>query len=284
MHIILGTPGSRRSTLSQVNSQNEDHPTSYFLLPDNMPLSGLPGSYWKWKDNHIQTNIENTENIEEWFLFLCNEISIADQIESIIAYLDLHQELEIGQIVTFINANLLEKENHEINSWMMGAHFSDAICFSNRNNENAQFIKSILDRFKKMLSIGNILPKQYKIASIERILSPVPRRICHLFDPPDMLEPEDSRIMTYLAKYPNGNRIKLFNFRSGMLTKFTFFSLYQLGSNWEYPCRGGGIGRRVDSGSSIEWMCEFKSRPRNDDFAYCTINSKQDRKSLKINK
>ena len=78
-----------------------------------MPLSGLPGSYWKWKDNHIQTNIEN-KNIG-MVSFLCNEISIADQIESIIAYLDLHQELEIGQIVTFINANLLEKENHEIN-------------------------------------------------------------------------------------------------------------------------------------------------------------------------
>ena len=213
MHIILGTPGSKRiSTLSQVNSQTEDHPTSYFLLPDNMPLSGLPGSYWKWKDNHIQTNIENTENIEEWFLFLCNEISIADQIESIIAYLDLHQELEIGQIVTFINANLLEKENHEINSWIDGcAHFSDAICFSNRNNENAQFIKSILDRFKKMCyPLETFLLSNTKSPPIERILSPVPRRICHLFDPPDMLEPEDSRDNDpYLAKYPNGNRINV---------------------------------------------------------------------------
>ena len=67
----------------------------------------------------------------------------------------------------------------------------------------------------------------------------------------------------------------LFNFRSGMLTKFTF-SLYQLGSN-KLVISHAGVAELVDaldSDSVSDRMCEFKSRPRHhDDFAYCTINS-----------
>jgi hypothetical protein len=213
MHVIIGTPNStRRSTLAQAIDYTEGKTSSNFLLPIELDCIDLPGIHWEWIDHEFKIKNLNEDIIDEWFLFLSNEIDLADQFESLKKFIDQKEELEIGRILTFINADYLNDKKIQLQNWLdTCAHFSDAFCFSNRTNKNARGISSILERYKNMrYPMEMFILAKSKTPPIDRILCPVPRRITHIFDPIDLLEPEDSIDNDlFLRKHPNGKRIKI---------------------------------------------------------------------------
>ena len=57
----------------------------------------------------MQFPIKNGEKkYEEWFLFLSNNIDLADQIEGLHYFLEQNEDLELGRILTFINAQIFK--------------------------------------------------------------------------------------------------------------------------------------------------------------------------------
>jgi len=212
LHVIVGTPDSnRRSTLAHAINPTDKNPSSHFLFPHELESTELPFSHWEWIDHGFKIKNLEEENINEWFLFLSNRIELADQFESLQEFVDQEEELEIGRIITFINSEYLNDAKDQLLDWIDGcAHFSDAFCFSNRTNQNSQSLSSILDRYKTMRYPMEtfILPKS-KDPPIDQILCPVARRITHIFDPIDMLDPEESPAEDpFLKRQANGKRFK----------------------------------------------------------------------------
>lgn len=212
LHVIVGTPdSSRRSTLAHAVNPTDKNPSSHFLFPHELESTELPVSNWEWIDHEIEIKNLEEENINEWFLFFSNQIDLADQFESVQKFLDQEEELEIGRIITFINSEYLNDSKDQLLDWIDGcAHFSDVFCFSKRTNKNSQSISSIIDRYKTMRYPMEtfILPKS-KDPPIDKILSPVSRRMTHIFDPLDVLDTEETpENDPFLVRQPNGNRMK----------------------------------------------------------------------------
>ncbi|MBT5715741.1 MAG: hypothetical protein HOI70_02385 [Opitutae bacterium] len=212
LHIVIGTPNSnRRSTLAHAINYVEDEPSSFFLLPHKLDFFDLPGTHWMWTDNKFVIKNLETDKIDEWFLFFSNEIDLADQFETLKEFIDQQEKLEIGRILTFINADYLNEIDPLLQDWIDGcAHFSDAFCFSNRTNQNAQALSSLLDRYKTMrYPMETFILAKSKAPPIDNILCPVSRRISHIFDPNDLLDPNETPDNDpFLVRQPNGKRIK----------------------------------------------------------------------------
>ena len=67
------------------------------------------------------------------FYFYLTKLILADQFEGLLELVNENEELNIGRIITFINSELLKTERKDLADWIDAcAHFSDAMCFSNR--------------------------------------------------------------------------------------------------------------------------------------------------------
>ena len=211
LHIILGTPGSeRRSVLSKSNSSN-DSGLSYFLLPEELKDESLPHSLWDWDESQFRFDRIEDESAEEFFLFFSNNFNIADQFEATLKILESEDGLDVGRVIVFINSKLLVDNNDQITTWIDAAtHFADAVCFSHRENDNAAHIAKCKERYESMrYPLETYLLGKKKDPPLERILSPSTRRISHVFDPQDLLDPEDSPTNDpYLSRQANGKRHK----------------------------------------------------------------------------
>lgn len=208
LHLILGTPNSeRRAILSQANTPEN---LSYlFLLPKELGLGHSPRVEWAWDEDQFEFADLPEGPVDEFFLFFSNEINLADQFEATLKVLEKEQELVIGRVILFINSDLLTNASDQVLAWIDGAgHFSDAICFTHRKNENAAAISKCKERFETMrYPLETYVVGSKKPPSIVRILAPTHRRISHIFDPTDLLDPEDSpQNDPYLARLPNGRR------------------------------------------------------------------------------
>ena len=212
IHAVLGTPHSqRRSTLVQASNQSDAKASSSFLLPIEMDCMDLPGTHWEWINEEIKIQNLNEEGIDEWFLFFSNKIGIADQVESLKELIDQKEGLEIGRVLTFLNADYLNDTTKELQDWIDAcAHFSDAFCISNRTNQNSRGLSSVLERYKNMrYPLETFILAKSKDPPIDQILCPVARRITHIFDPIDMLDPEESPAEDpFLKRQANGKRVK----------------------------------------------------------------------------
>lgn len=210
LHIILGTPESgRRSNLSAANIEEEQPERVHFLLPDELSSSELPYSTWTWKKPGFHFKSTQIETAETFFLFFSNKLDLADQFEATLDLLAFNEKLRIGRVVLFINSSLLAKANEPTNVWVESAgHFADAICFTNRENANAKAISKCKESFANMrYPLETYLLGSKKVPPLERILALTPRRISHIFDPPDLLDSEDSpQNDPFLAKMANGRR------------------------------------------------------------------------------
>ena len=123
--------------------------------------------------------------------------------------LEREQELVVGRVILFINSELLTDASEQVFAWIDGAgHFADVICFTHRKNDNAAAISKCKERFETMrYPLETYVIGSKKPPPIVRILAPTHRRISHVFDPPDLLDPEDSpQNDPYLARLPNGRR------------------------------------------------------------------------------
>ena len=212
LHAVLGTPHSkRRSTLVHAINDSDAKASSSFLLPIEMDCMDLPGTHWEWKNQEIKIQNINEEGIDEWFLFFSNKIDIADQFESLKELIDQKEGLEIGRVITFLNADYLNDITKQLQDWIDAcAHFSDVFCFSNRTNQNSRGLSSVLERYKNMrYPLETFILAKSKDPPINQILCPVARRITHIFDPIDMLDPEESPAEDpFLERQANGKRVK----------------------------------------------------------------------------
>ena len=210
LFIIIGTPDSaRRSTLSHTISENEEIPAPIFLLPQELELRELPGSKWKWKENEFELQIPPDLNTEEFFLFFSNKIDLSEQIEGLLSLIEQNENLTLERIITFVNSKYLMDLNDNLQNWLDAcAHFSDAFCFSNRLNENSRFLSQITDRYKDMrYPLETFILGNKKLPPLDSILAPISKRMTHVFDHYELLEPEDSpENDLFLQRQPNGIR------------------------------------------------------------------------------
>lgn len=215
LYVIIETPDSRSEvTMSHAVSNGGSICNSHFLLPKTKKFDDLPCSHWQWGNKQFNFEVSESEEINEWFLFLSNTVDLADQIEAIISLFEQNKNLSLCRILTFINSNVLFNLNNDLQIWLDAcAHFSDAFCFSGRKNDNSNLIKQTIDRFESLhYPLETYILGTKKTPPINRILSSIPKRISHAFDPPEILEPEDQPPNDpFLIKRPNGNRKIIIN-------------------------------------------------------------------------
>ena len=209
LFVIIGTPNSkRRSTLEKAVDSNGTKP--YFLLPPELEIDGLLGENWQWDKKQFTSESIQSDKQNEWFLLLSHEIDLANQIEGVLELVNENEELNVGRIITFVNSELLKTNGINLRDWLDAcAHFSDAMCFSNRQNDNAESISKSIDRFKdKCYPMQTFIIGSKKSPPLNRILTTIPLRVSHILDPKDLLDPEDSAENDpFLAHQPNGKRI-----------------------------------------------------------------------------
>jgi hypothetical protein len=210
LHIILGTPESeRRSLLSKFTAKDEQSDPACFLLPPELESMSMPHSNWIWNQNKFEFGELPVASNVEYFLFFSNEVNLAEQFEAVLEVLAEEEDLSMGRVILFINSILLPGGRQELMAWIDAAgHFSDAICFIHRNNENAMAISKCKERFETMrYPLETYVLGGKKVGVLEKILHAPPRRITHLFDPPDLLDEDDApQNDPYLAKLANGRR------------------------------------------------------------------------------
>ena len=210
LYVIIETPDSRSEvTLSHAVSKEESICSTYFLFPEQTDFVDLPCSQWQWEDKQFNFEVSESKEINEWFLFLSNTVDFADQIEAIISLLEENKSLSLSRIITFINSNVLINLNVELQNWLNAcAHFSDVFCFTSRRNDNSNVIRQIIDRYESLhYPLETYILGEKKAPPINRILSSIPKRISHVFDPPEILEPDDHpQHDPFLARQPTGKR------------------------------------------------------------------------------
>jgi hypothetical protein len=139
-------------------------------------------------------------------------MNLTDQFESLLSQTDNPSKVEIGRIISFLDANILPEISPQFQLWLDAvAHFSDVLCISNRSNQNGKSVKMIIDRYENMrYPMETYLISQNKKGKILNILNPTARRIAHIFDSPDLLDSEETpKDDPYLKKLANGKREKV---------------------------------------------------------------------------
>jgi hypothetical protein len=210
LYLVIGTPNSDGiSILSKHAEQDKEAKKAQILLPSQNPDEICSHSNWKWVEENFFLESSADKETEEWFLFLSNQFNLADQFEASLELLDSHNSLELARVISFVNCDDLDHK--DIVEWMDGvAHFSDILCFSNRTNANGKKLNELIERYKSMhYPLESIILSKRKSIPLNQILSTIPRRITHIFEPSELLEDNDSPDQDcYLKKLPNGNRCR----------------------------------------------------------------------------
>lgn len=218
LYIILESPGSGGFEFL-VNGLNDfNHQGFHFLLPESAEHKFGPDqresvTFWSDKDStNLSFNLSKNEENTDLFLFFSPFINLSDQFESLLSQTDKPSKIEIGRIISFLDANILPEISPQFQLWLDAvAHFSDVLCISNRTNQNGKAVKMIIDRYENMCYPMEIyLISQNKKGKLLNILNPTARRITHIFDSPDLLDSEETpQNDPYLKKLANGKREKV---------------------------------------------------------------------------
>ena len=210
LYLVIGTPNSEGiSILSKHAEQDKEAKKAQILLPPQNSEQICSHSNWKWVEENFFFESSADKETEEWFLFLSNQFNLADQFEASLELLNTHSSLELARVISFVNCDDLDHK--DIVEWIDGvAHFSDILCFSNRTNANGKKLNELIERYKSMhYPLESIILSKRKSIPLNQILSSIPRRITHIFEPTELLEDNDSPDQDcYLKKLPNGNRCR----------------------------------------------------------------------------
>jgi len=209
LHLVMETPRANASGIL-LEATQEDSPSPEFYFPKSPPEKSLNKLTWSLGKKGAVDCLEFNKPLSspEIFMFLSHEISMADQLDAILRFQKSNDQITIGRILLFIHAPILLEEIASFQEWLDAVvHFSDAILFVDRTNENASAIKTLQERYTSMrYPLENfILAKRNNPWS--RILDPSPRRISHIFDDIELLDEEDyPENDRYLKKLPSGER------------------------------------------------------------------------------
>ena len=205
----METPGANASGIL-LEATQEDSPSPEFYFSNSSTNYDLNVNTWSLSKEGTQDCLEFNQPLSspEIFMYLTHEMAMADQLEAILRFQKSNDQITMGRILLFIHAPILLEEITFFQEWLDAVvHFSDAILFVDRTNENASAIKTLQERYTSMrYPLENyILAKRNNPWS--RILDASPRRISHIFDDLELLEPEDyPENDRYLKKLPSGER------------------------------------------------------------------------------
>jgi len=208
--VISGKITSLEMVCSKFKEQNKKFVILPVSAPFHCPLmcKATDEMYHRISDtNFVNPKIEIISNVT------ANPENNSDNIKKLlIKQIEKEPAYEIGRVISFINAEELLKGNSKLQSWLdAAAHFSDALCITNRSNENGKDVGKLLQRYEDMrYPLESYLISKSKRGKISNILNPTPRRISHIFDSPELLEAEDTPWKDpYLFELPNGRREKV---------------------------------------------------------------------------
>ena len=208
----METPGANAANIL-FEATKEDNPKPLFLFPEKYESVEQNYSFWTFssKDSPIVFPLDTVEESAEIFVFLSPNIDLADQLEAFLATLKSKESLQVGRFILFISSPHLLKTPDNFFLWLDGVtHFTDAMLFTERSNDNAAAIKTIQDRYSSMHYPMETYILAKKNNPWSRILDSTPRRISHLFDDSELWEPEDlPENDRYLALHPTGERKRL---------------------------------------------------------------------------
>ncbi len=212
LHLILETPGCNAFELLK-DATMEDSPLPIFYLPPECKVHGKQERHWKQDESSetIELSLSGEDHSDECFLFLSQKIDLADQIEAIIELFNQTDNFSMGRFLFFIHAPLLHEPPEKLTDWIdAGAHFSDVMLFTGRNNENSSCIQTIQDRYSNMRFPMESFILGKKNTPWARILDPTPRRLSHVFDSSELLDPDElPENDRYLEKLPSGFRARV---------------------------------------------------------------------------
>ena len=108
LYLIIRTPNSGDEKVLSLDCSTKirENKAHFACFPRVPPTSKLPFLTWFMQDDEIQ--IENPSQLaaNEWFLFLCNEFDLADQIEASIALLNENPQLKLCRVISLIDSHL----------------------------------------------------------------------------------------------------------------------------------------------------------------------------------
>ena len=218
LYIILESPDSGGFEFLFNGLKDFNEQGFHFLLPESAKNKVGPDekeniTFWSDKDStNLSFNLNENEENTNLFLFFSPYMNLTDQFESLLSQTDNPSKIEIGRIISFLDANILPEISPQFQLWLDAvAHFSDVLCISNRSNQNGKSVKMIIDRYENMrYPMETYLISQNKKGKILNILNPTARRIAHIFDSPDLLDSEETpKDDPYLKKLANGKREKV---------------------------------------------------------------------------
>jgi hypothetical protein len=217
LYIILESPDSGGFEFLIKGLKDFNDQGFHFLLPESTKNKVGPDqkeniTFWSDKDStDLSFNLNENEENTNLFLFFSPYMNLTDQFEYLVDQIDKTAKVQIGRIISFLDANILPEISPQFQLWLDAvAHFSDVLCISNRSNQNGKSVKMIIDRYENMrYPMETYLISQNKKGKILNILNPTARRITHIFDSPDLLDSEETpQNDTYLKKLANGKREK----------------------------------------------------------------------------
>ena len=205
----METPGANAASIL-LEATQDDSPPPQFYFPNSLSYDGLNRCRWGFNNEGVEDSLEfdKPPNSPEIFIFLSHGISLADQLEAILHFQKSDDQISMGRILLFIHAPILQEKITSFLKWLDAVvHFSDAILFVDRTNKNASAIKTLQERYTSMrYPLENYILSK-KSNPWTRILNPSPRRISHVFDETELLEPTDyPENDRYLKKLPSGER------------------------------------------------------------------------------
>ena len=218
LYVIIENPDSGALAYLDECLADSVENSFFFILPKSLDSHLLKELYSKniifWDDqvgSKIVYQTENWEKGNDFFLFFSPFLDLSYQFESIMQENEVTQSFQLARVISFIDASILINEMQIIQNWIDGAaHFSDALCVTNRDNQNGSEVSKLFKRYEQlrypMEKYTVSLSNKGKIAGL---LSQTVRRISHIFDPADLLDEEDKPDNDiFLTKLPNGNRKK----------------------------------------------------------------------------
>jgi hypothetical protein len=216
LYVVLETPNSGALKYLLGDNLAVDD-TSTFLLPKEKQSSESFSSthntfvYWEAKHNEpLNFKLPSEASENKIFLFFSPFFDLSTQFEALLETLE-KESFQLTRILAFIDANLLESISGNFLGWMdASAHFSDAICITNRTNQNGKYANELIKRYEQMrYPVETYILSDTNRRKMANVLNPRTRRISHAFDSAEMLEEEDTpQNDPYLRKLANGKREK----------------------------------------------------------------------------
>lgn len=223
LHLVLGAPDSGRLPIVRdlvagglppdepalLLSHCSDHaPEKLSAEQSARDLASPNHLAWTWTDEHIQLPPE-AEQAAHLFLLLAPKLPLPPQIEATLALLQDTDGLQLARIHLIIHCGLLPNPPPGLEAWHDAcAHFADVALLSQRTDAPPRLVQDLRDRYEKKLRYPlqiELVRKNYRIHNPALVLSSTSRRISHVFDPPEDLEPDDLPASDhYLERLPGG--------------------------------------------------------------------------------